>query len=105
VLVRNTYLSWTRPCGPDERHPVYVPPYQVGKVMDGGALGEVIESNDPSLAPAMWCCTASAARVRSGEGHLGPQGRPGRRADPAAYLGALGLTGLTATWACWTSPR
>src|SRR5438445_6487001 len=27
----------------------YVPPFQLGKAMDGGAIGEVTASNDPSL--------------------------------------------------------
>jgi NADPH-dependent curcumin reductase CurA len=98
VLVRNTYLSVDPAMrGRMNDIPSYVPPYQVGKVMDGGALGEVIESNDPSLAPGDvvlhrfgWreYAVVKATSARK----VDPAAAP----TPAAYLGALGLTGLTA---------
>ena len=32
----------------------YVPPFQIGQPMEGGAVGEVVESNAPDLAPKTW---------------------------------------------------
>ncbi|UQS22163.1 MULTISPECIES: NADP-dependent oxidoreductase [Amycolatopsis] len=74
----------------------YAPPYEVGKVMLGGAVGEVVESNTDSLRPGDlvlhgfgWRSHAlvtaeQAAKIDAG---LAPR---------EAYLGVLGMTGLTA---------
>src|SRR5579875_2266356 len=52
VLVRNLWMSvdpymrgrmWDRPS--------YVPPFQVGAPLEGGAIGEVVESRAPGLEP------------------------------------------------------
>src|SRR3989344_5693699 len=53
----------------------YAPPFALGKVMDGGAIGEVVASNSPALKV----------------GKLDPRGLP-----PQAFLGAAGMPGLTA---------
>ncbi len=98
VLVRNTYMSvdpYMR--GRMNDVPSYVPPFQIGKVLDGGALGEVIESN--------------SEKIKVGDTVLHGYGwrdlavvtdRHCTVVDPAAvpsvsiYLGALGMPGLTA---------
>jgi len=75
----------------------YIPPFQVDAVMDGGAVGEVIESNSPDhkvgdvvLHGLGWreyaVVDAKQARV------MDPNAVP----SLSVYLGVLGMTGLTA---------
>jgi NADPH-dependent curcumin reductase CurA len=96
VLVRNLFISvdpYMRPRMNDV--PSYVPPFQVGKALDGGAVGEVIASGsddvkvgDLVVHDLGW---RDLALVRSKYMHV---------VDPAIapslYLGALGMPGLTA---------
>ncbi|GAA1642407.1 NADP-dependent oxidoreductase [Catellatospora bangladeshensis] len=73
----------------------YVPPFQVGAALDGGAVGEVAESASPDLKPGDlvlhgygwrdWV-VGDARRFR----RLEPV------APPSAFLGVLGMPGLTA---------
>jgi NADPH-dependent curcumin reductase CurA len=98
VLVRNTYMSvdpYMR--GRMNDVPSYVPPFQVGKALDGAALGEVIASNServPVGATVLhgygWrdLAVLDQKRVNVVDVAVAP--------SPAIYLGALGLTGLTA---------
>lgn len=74
----------------------YVPPFQLGKAMEGGAVGEVTASGDPGFTPGDlvqsnlgWRegFTAPAAQVQK----LETRGLP-----PQAFLGAAGMPGLTA---------
>jgi len=74
----------------------YAPPFALGTAMQGGAIGEITSSNDPSLKPGDlvqsffgWreCFNASATEVRK----LETNGLP-----PEAFLGVAGLPGLTA---------
>ena len=98
VLVRNLFMSvdpYMRPRMNDV--PSYVPPFQIGKALDGGAVGEVIASGsddvqvgDLVVHDLGW---RDLALVRSKYVHV---------VDPTAdrprrlYLGALGMPGLTA---------
>jgi NADPH-dependent curcumin reductase CurA len=74
----------------------YAPPFQLGKVMDGGAIGEVTASNDPKFA--------KGDLVQSGfgwrEGFTAPaaslQKLDTKCLPPQAFLGAAGMPGLTA---------
>ena len=75
----------------------YVPPFQIDAPMDGGAVGEVIESRDPGFAPgdkvlhmAGW---RDEAIVPAASLNKLPA-MPG--VEPQAFLGNLGLTGGTA---------
>jgi NADPH-dependent curcumin reductase CurA len=98
VLVHNRYLSvdpYMRGRMDDRRS--YVPPFEVGKVMEGHAIGEVIAANDAPLAVGQIVLHGLGWReyaVLDAD-----QARP---VDPdaaptlSAYLGALGLTGMTA---------
>ncbi len=99
VLVRNAFVSvdpYMR--GRMNDGPSYVPPFQVGQVMDGGAIGRVLSAPPDS-------------KLRSGQVVLhnlgwrdlatGPEAafrplepRPGL--SLSTYLGALGMPGLTA---------
>ena len=74
----------------------YVPPFQLGAPLEGGAIGEVTVSNDPSLKPGDLVQSnlgwregfnAPAASVQK----LETAGLP-----PQAFLGAAGMPGLTA---------
>jgi NADPH-dependent curcumin reductase CurA len=97
LLVRNTVMSvdpYMRGRMNDVKS--YVPPFQVGAPLDGGAVGEVVASEADGFKPGDlvlhgqgWreyaVLDAAAARV------VDPALAP-----PSAYLGALGLTGQTA---------
>ncbi|MFC7242946.1 NADP-dependent oxidoreductase [Catellatospora aurea] len=73
----------------------YVPPFALDAVLDGGAVGEVVESRSPDLKPGdlvlhgygwrEWAVD-DARRFRK----LDPV------APPSAFLGVLGMPGLTA---------
>jgi len=74
----------------------YVPPFQIGEALQGGAVGEVIASNDPSLKAGDlvqsflgWreAFNAPAGAVQKLETH----GLP-----PQAFLGVAGMPGMTA---------
>ncbi len=74
----------------------YTPPFQIGEALQGGAVGEVIASNDPSFKAGDlvqsffgWreAFNAPAAMVQKLETH----GLP-----PQAFLGVAGMPGMTA---------
>ncbi len=97
VLVRNTFLSvdpYMRGRMNDRKS--YVPPFEIGKAMDGGAVGRVVASNGSALPVGTtvlsfygWreAFVAPAARLQVVDEGLAP---------PSAFLGILGVTGLTA---------
>jgi len=97
VLVRNLFMSvdpYMRGRMNDARS--YVAPFQVGQVLDGGAIGEVIESRDAALAAGAivhsmrgWrdSFVAGAKEVRAVDASITPR---------SAHLGVLGMPGLTA---------
>ena len=75
----------------------YVPPFALDAPMEGGAVGEVVESRDPSLQPGdmvlhMGGWRDEAVAPASALNKLPPL--PG--VEPQAFLGNLGLTGGTA---------
>ena len=81
VLVRNTYMSvdpYMRGRMNDAKS--YVPPFALGEAMDGGAVGEVVESRADGLnAGRRRAASARLARAR------GPRsGRRRARSRPAA---------------------
>jgi NADPH-dependent curcumin reductase CurA len=74
----------------------YSPPFQLGKALEGGAIGEVVASNDPKFKEGDlvqsglgWRegFTAPASSLQK----LDPRGLPVQ-----AFLGAAGMPGLTA---------
>jgi NADPH-dependent curcumin reductase CurA len=97
VLVRNRFMSvdpYMR--GRMYDRPSYVPPFAVGDVLQGGAVGEVVTSNDPSLQPGDLVNSMHGWReayvARAGELQKLPS-IPG--VPPQAFLGVLGMPGLT----------
>ena len=97
VLVRNAFVS----VDPYMRSRMtgirtYVGPYEVGDVIDGGAVGQVVASADERFSEGDWVLStlgwreqgiADADRLRK----LDPDAAP-----PSTALGILGMPGLTA---------
>ena len=71
----------------------YVPPYELGKVMYGGAVGEVVAGGEPGSLVVHQLGWREAALVDADRVQPGavPDG-----VSPSALLGALGMPGLTA---------
>ena len=101
VLVRNAYLSvdpYMRGLmSGEEQYPFPFPPYQLGEPMYGGAVGEVVESRVPGLAPGD-CVTHMSGFREWSLCSVAEVQRVDPRRPLSQYLGALGMTGLTA-WA------
>jgi hypothetical protein len=97
VLVRNVFVSvdpYMRSRMSGVR--TYIGPYELGDAIDGGAVGQVVESKHDGFAPGDWVLSQLGWRevgVAPGD-HL-------RKLDPdlappSAALGVLGMPGLTA---------
>jgi hypothetical protein len=98
ILVRNEFMSvdpYMRGRMNDVKS--YVPPFQVGQTLDGGAVGEVVATGDDRFAVGDvvlhglgWRDYAllDAGQARTVD--------PGLVPSPSAYLGVLGTTGFTA---------
>jgi len=97
VLVRNLFLSvdpYMRGRMNDRKS--YVPPFEVGKPLDGGAVGEVIESRDKEFKRGDAVTSNFGWRehfiASPKDLHL-----VCREVQPlSVYLGVLGMTGMTA---------
>jgi NADPH-dependent curcumin reductase CurA len=98
VQVRNHFMSvdpYMR--GRMYDRPSYVPPFQIGEALQGGAVGEVIASNDPAFAvgdavQSMWGWReAYNADARSVQKLDTSTGLPLQ-----AFLGVAGMPGMTA---------
>jgi NADPH-dependent curcumin reductase CurA len=98
LLVHNRFISvdpYMRGRMDDRKS--YIPPFQVGKVLDGGAIGEVIAANDAPIRVGEivlhdlgW---REYAIVDATHAHpVDPDAAP----TLSAYLGALGMPGRTA---------
>jgi NADPH-dependent curcumin reductase CurA len=97
VLVKTTYLTvdpYMR--GRMNDKPSYIPPFQVGQPLTGGAVGEVIESKNPKFQKGdivygflSWSnySIAEGATLRKLDTKLAP---------PSSALGVLGMPGMTA---------
>lgn len=100
VLVRNRFLSvdpYMRGRMVDRAS--YIPPFALGKALEGGAVGEVVESGDPGFAAGDWVLSMWGWR----EAFVMPAATLTKLAipdgiAPQAFLGVLGMPGLTA-WA------
>ncbi|MEV6300180.1 NADP-dependent oxidoreductase [Actinoplanes sp. NPDC051861] len=98
VLIRNLYMSvdpYMRGRMNDAKS--YIPPFQIGRPLDGGAVGEVVESRAEGVPAGSivshglgWreYSVSDATKVRV----VDPAAAP----TLSAYLGLLGMTGLTA---------
>jgi NADPH-dependent curcumin reductase CurA len=97
VRVRNHFISvdpYMR--GRMNEGASYVAPFSLDRALDGGAVGEVVESRDPALPPGTFVLSglgwreafvAPATDLRP----VSPQNQP-----LSVYLGTLGMTGMTA---------
>jgi hypothetical protein len=97
VLVRNVCMSvdpYKRGRMVDRKS--YVPPFQLGETLTGGAIGRVLESKDPAFKPGDYVESNFGWREAfCTEGrHLVALGA--LAAPPSAYLGVLGMPGMTA---------
>ncbi len=97
VLVRNLFMSvdpYMRGRMNDVKS--YVPSFQVGQPLDGGAIGEVVDSRAPEVKPG-----DIVQSMRGWRDYFVAPAKELRVVDPrvrplSAYLGVLGTTGLTA---------
>ncbi len=97
VLVRNAWMSvdpYMR--GRMYDRPSYVPPFQLGEALQGGAVGKVVKSNDPKFQPGDWVESMNGWR----EAYVSPAAAlnklPADGVPPQAFLGVLGMPGMTA---------
>ena len=74
----------------------YVPPFQLGEPMDGGAIGEVVESRVDGLSPGDLVQHMSGWRDEAIVPARMAQKLPDLGAPPQLFLGVLGVTGMTA---------
>ena len=74
----------------------YVPAFQVGEPMDGGAIGEVIESKAEGFAPGDLVQHMSGWRDEAVVPARTAQKLPNLGVPPEQFLGVLGVTGITA---------
>ena len=97
ALVRNVCISvdpYMRGRMNDSKS--YIPPFQIGQPLEGGAIGRVIASQDEKLPVGSYVQSIYGWR----EAFVAPASSlqivDATAARPAAYLGSLGVTGLTA---------
>jgi NADPH-dependent curcumin reductase CurA len=74
----------------------YVPPFQLDEPMDGGAIGEVIESSADGLNPGDLVQHMAGWRDEAVVPARTVQKLPDLGAPPELFLGVLGVTGATA---------
>ena len=97
VLVRNLFMSvdpYMRGRMNDVKS--YVPPFQLGQPMDGGAVGEVVESRSDSHAVGDLVLHGLGWRELAVGPAKGFKVLPRGEFSPSYYLGVLGMPGLTA---------
>ena len=74
----------------------YVPPFQLGQPMEGGAIGEVVESKAEGFAPGDLVQHMAGWRDEAMVSARAVQKLPELGAEPQQFLGVLGVTGATA---------
>ena len=97
VLIRNLYMSvdpYMRGRMIDRKS--YVPPFQVGVVLQGGAVGEVVESKSDGFGVGEHVLSMNGWREYYLSNGAGLQKVDGTLAPLSTYLGVLGMPGLTA---------
>ncbi len=97
ALVRNEYLSvdpYMRGRMRDVKS--YVPPFEVGQVMQGGAVGQVVASNSSTLKEGDWVNTMFGWREHCLVDQSGVLAVDPEVAPVSTALGVLGMPGFTA---------
>lgn len=74
----------------------YVPPFQLGAPMQGGAIGEVVESRADGIAVGTMVSHMAGWRDEAVLPAAHVQPLPDLGVDPQAYLGQFGMPGMTA---------
>ncbi len=74
----------------------YTPPFALGEPMQGGAVGEVVESTDPSVKVGDMVMHMAGWRDEAVVPASHVQKLPDLPVEPQAYLGQLGMPGMTA---------
>lgn len=97
VLVRNEHISvdpYMRGRMNDAKS--YIPPFQIGQPLEGGAIGRVIASQDEKLPVGAYVQSIYGWREAFVAPAASLQVVDTTVAPASAYLGILGVTGLTA---------
>src|SRR3954468_8223248 len=97
VRVRNGWLSvdpYMRGRMNDVKS--YVPPFQVGEPLEGGAIGEVVESKAEGFASGELVLHMAGWRDEAVVPARGVNKLPSLGVEPQKFLGVLGVTGATA---------
>ncbi|MEO7365658.1 MAG: NADP-dependent oxidoreductase [Sphingomicrobium sp.] len=74
----------------------YVPPFAIGAPMEGGAVGEVVESRSDAFQPGDWVVHMAGWRDEAVLPAAALNKLPDLGVEPQQFLGNLGLTGGTA---------
>ncbi len=74
----------------------YVPPFQIGEVLTGGAIGKVVKSKSPDFSEGDYVTSHFGWREAFTAPTEGIDKLGAIVADPSAYLGAIGMPGMTA---------
>jgi len=97
VLIRNAFMSvdpYMRGRMNDVKS--YVPPYQLGEPLQGGAVGEVVASRNDRIAEGDWVTHQLGWREVAVSDGRGLMKVDASLAPPQSYLSVLGMPGLTA---------
>src|SRR3954468_7796928 len=97
ILIRNEFLSvdpYMRGRMNETRS--YVPPFELGAAMDGGAVGRVVHSGNESFAEGDWVFSMLGWRELARSDGAGVRKLDPEQAPPSTSLGVLGMPGLTA---------
>ena len=97
VQVKNLFMSvdpYMR--GRMTDRPSYVPPFQIGEALQGGAVGTVIASNDASLAVGDLVSSMFGWREAFNAPAAACQKIDAQGLPPQAFLGVAGMPGMTA---------
>jgi NADPH-dependent curcumin reductase CurA len=97
VRVRNLWLSvdpYMRGRMNDVKS--YVPPFQIGEPLEGGAVAEVVESKADGLAPGDLVLHMAGWRDEAVVSARAVNKLPNLGVEPQKFLGVLGVTGATA---------
>lgn len=97
IRVRNEWLSvdpYMRGRMNDVKS--YVPPFQLGEPLDGGAIGEIVESRAEGFAPGDRVLHFAGWRDEAVVPARAAMKLPDLGAPPQQFLGVLGTTGATA---------
>ena len=99
VLVQNTWMSvdpYMRGRMIDRKS--YIPPFQIGEVLEGGAIGEVVQSNNPDFPAGSKVSSMLGWRSHFVSDGTGLTLLPTTPLPEQTFLGIMGMPGMTA----WT---